>query len=32
VLRNYRLALVDAFRQCMANCLRSIGIEALEQI
>lgn len=32
VLRNYRLALVDAFRQTMANCLDSLGIAALERI
>ena len=32
VLRNYRLALVDAFRQTMVNCLDALGIEALERI
>jgi arginyl-tRNA synthetase len=32
VLRNYRLALVDVFRQTMANCLDSLGIIPLERI
>lgn len=32
VLRAYRLALVDAFRQTMANCLDALGIIPLEQI
>jgi len=32
VLRTYRLALVDAFRQCMANCLDALGIVPLERI
>ncbi|MCE5200294.1 arginine--tRNA ligase [bacterium] len=32
VLRNYRLALVDAFRQVMANCLDALGIVPLERI
>lgn len=32
VLRNYRLALVDTFRQAMANCLDALGIRALERI
>ncbi|MDH7601079.1 MAG: arginine--tRNA ligase [Armatimonadota bacterium] len=32
VLRTYRLALVDAFRQCMANCLDALGIVPLEEI
>jgi arginyl-tRNA synthetase len=32
VLRTYRLALVDAFRQCMANCLQALGIVPLERI
>lgn len=32
ILRNYRLALVDAFRQTMANCLDALGIEPLERI
>lgn len=32
VLRKYRLALVEAFRQCMANCLEALGIRPLEQI
>ncbi len=32
VLRNYRLALVDTFRQAMANCLDALGIDALERI
>ena len=31
-LRAYRLALVDAFRQCMANCLDALGIAPLERI
>ncbi len=31
-LRAYRLALVDAFRQCMANCLDALGIVPLERI
>jgi arginyl-tRNA synthetase len=32
VLRTYRLALVDAFRQCMANCLDALGIVPLPEI
>lgn len=32
VLRNYRLALVDTFRQTMANCLDALGIAPLRQI
>jgi len=32
VLRSYRLALVDAFRQTMANCMDALGISPLEQI
>ncbi|OFX15537.1 MAG: arginine--tRNA ligase [Armatimonadetes bacterium RBG_16_58_9] len=32
VLRNYRLALVDTFRQAMANCLDALGIVPLERI
>ncbi len=32
ILRSYRLALVDAFRQCMANCLDALGIAPLERI
>ncbi len=32
VLRTYRLALVDTFRQCMANCLDALGIAPLEEI
>lgn len=32
VLRNYRLALVDIFRQTMANCLDALGIVPLERI
>ena len=32
ILRAYRLALVDTFRQTMANCLDALGIEALERI
>lgn len=32
VLRTYRLALVDVFRQTMANCLDALGIKALERI
>jgi arginyl-tRNA synthetase len=32
VLRNYRLALVDAFRQCMANCLGVLGLAALQKV
>jgi len=32
ILRTYRLALVDAFRQTMANCLDALGIEPLERI
>lgn len=32
VLRTYRLALVDIFRQTMANCLDALGVEALERI
>ena len=32
VLRTYRLALVDAFRQCMANCLAALGIIPLQRI
>ena len=32
ILRNYRLALVDVFRQTMANALDALGIAALEQI
>ena len=32
VLRTYRLALVDVFRQTMANCLDALGIEPLERI
>jgi arginyl-tRNA synthetase len=32
VLRNYRLALVDVFRQTLANCLDALGIVALERI
>lgn len=32
VLRNYRLALVDTFRQTMANCLDALGIVPLERI
>ena len=31
-LRTYRLALVDVFRQTMANCLDSLGITPLERI
>ena len=31
-LRNYRLALVDTFRQAMANCLDALGIIPLERI
>lgn len=31
-LRSYRLSLVDAFRQTMANCLDTLGIVALERI
>jgi arginyl-tRNA synthetase len=31
-LRTYRLELVDAFRQCMANCLDALGIVPLERI
>ena len=31
-LRAYRLALVDTFRQAMANCLNSLGIIPLERI
>lgn len=31
-LRTYRLALVDAFRRCMANCLETLGIIPLEEI
>ncbi len=31
-LRNYRLALVDAFRQCMACCLDTLGIRPLQRI
>ena len=31
-LRAYRLALVDTFRQAMANCLDSLGIIPLERI
>lgn len=31
-LRNYRLALVDVFRQTMANCLDCLGIIPLERI
>ena len=32
VLRAYRLALVDTFRQTMANCLDALGIVPLERI
>jgi arginyl-tRNA synthetase len=32
VIKNYRLALVDAFRQCMGNCLNALGITPLEKI
>ncbi len=32
VLRNYRLALVDVFRQTLANCLDALGIVPLERI
>lgn len=32
VLRNYRLSLVDAFRQTLANCLEVLGIIPLERI
>jgi arginyl-tRNA synthetase len=32
VLRNYRLALVDVFRQAMANCLDALGITPLSRI
>lgn len=32
VLRNYRLALVDIFRQTVANCLDALGIQPLERI
>lgn len=32
ILRNYRLALVNTFRQTIANCLDSIGIVPLERI
>lgn len=32
VLRNYRLALVDTFRQTMSNCLNVLGIVPLERI
>lgn len=32
VLRNYRLALVDTFRQTIANCLETLGIMPLERI
>jgi arginyl-tRNA synthetase len=32
VLRNYRLALVDIFRQAMANALDALGIVPLAQI
>lgn len=32
VLRNYRLALVDVFRQTMANCLDCLGIIPLSRI
>lgn len=32
VLRSYRLALVDAFRVCVANCLDTLGIQPLEKI
>ncbi len=32
VLKEYRLSLVDAFRQTMKNCLDTLGITALEQI
>ena len=32
VLRNYRLALVDTFRQTIANCLDVLGIVPLERI
>lgn len=31
-LKKYRLALVDTFRQAMANCLNALGIQPLEQI
>jgi len=32
MLRAYRLALVDAFRRCMANCMDALGIVPLERI
>ena len=32
ILRNYRLTLVDTFRQVMANCLDALGIIPLERI
>ncbi len=32
ILRNYRLTLVDIFRQVMANCLDALGITPLERI
>ena len=32
VLRTYRLALVDVFRQTMANCLEALGIVPLDRI
>jgi len=32
VLRTYRLSLVDTFRQTMANCLDTLGIEPLQRI
>ena len=32
VLKNYRLALVDTFRQTIANCLNVLGIVPLERI
>ena len=32
VLRNYRLALVDTFRQTIANCFDALGITPLERI
>ena len=32
ILRAYRLALVDTFRQAMPNCLDALGIVPLERI